>query len=198
MKKLNSLILFIALFIPFSGVARSVENKIALVDLQKIEEKSLVSQDLSKKLQAKEKELQGNLLKRREKLESDVKTIESKKAVLSREELEKKARSVQMSAQQLQIDEKVYEQTFQMSRGIALQDVQEAVQKAVNKVSVGKYDMVLPSAAILYADSSKFDDITDKVIKQVDSIIKTVDYNKAYKTADEQVKKMLKNSQGKK
>ena len=157
-----------------------------------MEQDTDISKDLQKKIAKKEKEVQENLLKKKNKLESDYKSIESKKAVLSREELEKKVRKLQEDAQKLDMDGKMAEQTFQLARLNVAQEIQEVMSKAVNKIADDKYDLVIPNAMALYINNKKFDDITSKVADKMDDIQKSVNFDKAFNKAKEQVEKMVK------
>ena len=194
MKKIKLLTLSCALFL-MPVIANASDNsslKIAVVNIQKLEQDTDISKDLQKKIAKKEKEVQENLLKKKNKLESDYKSIESKKAVLSREELEKKVRKLQEDAQKLDMDGKMAEQTFQLARLNVAQEIQEVMSKAVNKIADDKYDLVIPNAMALYINNKKFDDITSKVADKMDDIQKSVNFDKAFNQAKEQVEKMVK------
>ena len=194
MKKIKLLTLSCALFL-IPVIANASDNsslKIAVVNIQKLEQDTDISKDLQKKIAKKEKEVQENLLKKKNKLESDYKSIESKKAVLSREELEKKVRKLQEDAQKLDMDGKMAEQTFQLARLNVAQEIQEVMSKAVNKIADDKYDLVIPNAMALYINNKKFDDITSKVADKMDDIQKSVNFDKAFNKAKEQVEKMVK------
>ena len=194
MKKVKLLALSCALFL-IPVIANASEDsglKIAVVNIQKLEQDTDISKDLQKKIAKKEKEVQENLLKKKNKLESDYKSIESKKAVLSREELEKKVRKLQEDAQKLDMDGKMAEQTFQLARLNVAQEIQEVMSKAVNKIADDKYDLVIPNAMALYINNKKFDDITSKVADKMDDIQKSVNFDKAFNNAKEQVEKMVK------
>ena len=194
MKKIKLLTLSCALFL-VPVIANASDNsslKIAVVNIQKLEQDTDISKDLQKKIAKKEKEVQENLLKKKNKLESDYKSIESKKAVLSREELEKKVRKLQEDAQKLDMDGKMAEQTFQLARLNVAQEIQEVMSKAVNKIADDKYDLVIPNAMALYINNKKFDDITSKVADKMDDIQKSVNFDKAFNKAKEQVEKMVK------
>lgn len=165
-------------------------TKIAIVDLQKIEENSLVSKDLQVKIKNKEKNLHGEILKNRQKINNEFKALESKKAVLSGEELQRKAKELEVKYQKIQMQEKACEQAFEMARMMAIQDVQFSIRKAVNKVA-GKYDIVIPTSIALYIDENKFDNLTAEVLAKLNEISKTVNYDKFYKEAKDRVSKML-------
>jgi hypothetical protein len=91
----------------------------------------------------------------------------------------------------LQRDEQVYSQTFELARVIALQEVQGYVQKAVGKYA-SDYDLIIPLNVVLHANKNKFDDITTKVLDRLNDISTTVDYEKAFKEAKEQVQSAVK------
>ena len=176
--------------LPVNAFADDDKVKVAIVDLQKVEEGSLVSKDLQKKMRNKEEELGKDLIKRKGKIEQEFKALEGKRAVLSGEELQKKAKKLEGDFQKLQLDEKVYLQTFDLARGEALRVMQENVKKAVNKVA-DKYDLVIPSNLALYVNTSKFDDLTSKVVSKLNDIVKSIDFDKLFKEAKERVDKIV-------
>ena len=165
--------------------------KMAIVDMQRIEEEAKLSKSLLNKMQVKENVLRNDLMKRKSKVENDYRNLESKRSVLSREELEKSAKNLENDVQQLQRDEQVYSQTFELARVIALQEVQGYVQKAVGNYA-SDYDLIIPLNVVLHANKNKFDDITTKVLDRLNDISTTVDYEKAFKEAKEQVSGAIK------
>ena len=171
--------------------AEEKSMKIAIINMQKIEQDAQASKDLQKKISLKEQELQKDLITRKNKIENKFRELESKRAVMSGEALQKEAKKLESDYQKLQMDEKMYMQIFEMARMFVLQEMQGYVVQATNKVASDKYDAVVPSAMFIYINDDKFDDITKKVVSQMDNISKKVDYEKAYKTAQEQAKKML-------
>jgi len=166
--------------------------KIAVINLSKIESDTLIAKDIFKKTENKQKELTNKLMKKKQKLDNDIKSLESKRAVLSGEELQKKANVLQEQYRQLQIDEQKYTQILNATRLYTLQDMQEVVSKATNKIAAGKYDLVVPTTIVLYMDSSKFTDITKEVVSKTNDIAKTVDYEKSFKQAERDMNEMLK------
>ena len=190
-------LLFVSLFVGgMTNIANADEKtlKIAVVNMQKLEDNALISKDMRQKLQTKEKELQQDLIKRKNKIENEFKSLESKRAILSQDELQKKVQKLEGDYQKLQIDEKIYGQTFETSKMITLSEVQDCVKKATNKIANDKYDMVLPLGFAIYINSGKFDDITDKVVDKMNGISKSVNYEKAYKQAKEQMDKLMQSS----
>ena len=188
--KLACLVMSLAVVSSFNSL-KAEELKIAVVDLQKIEMESSFSKDLRNKIQQKENELQNDLLKKKDKIEADYKTIEAKKAVLSREELEKKIKLLEKDASQLQIDERLYGQTLEMAKMDALSVMQKEVQKAVNK-NANTYDIVLPTNVMLAYNPTKFNDITSKVLEVLNKNIKVSNFDKTFANAKKQVEDMYK------
>lgn len=181
---------FVFVFPISAPISFADEKKIAVVDLQKIEQEALISKDLQKQMMSKEAEIGKNLTKRKSKIEQEFKTLESKRAVLSGEELQKRAKKLEGDFQKLQIDEKIYLQAFDLARVEALKNMQDNVKKAVNKVA-GKYDLIIPSNLALYVNTNSFDDLTSDVIKKLDGISKSVEFEKIFKEAKARVDEMV-------
>ena len=166
--------------------------KIAVVNMAKLEQTSLASKDLQEKMKKKERELQQVLISRKQKIENDFKSLEAKRATLSGSELQSKAKKLESDYQSLQFDERVYAQTFEEARIIALREIQENVGKVVNKIATKKnYDAVLPSNMFIYLNDDKFIDITKEVIDKTNDAIKSVDYNSAFKEAKKTIDRIL-------
>ena len=164
--------------------------KIAIVDIQQIQEDAVVANDLKTKMQKKEQQLKKELLDRKDKIEQNYKSLEKERAVLSRSELEKKAKQFELEVQKLQFDENKYSQIFELSKIGALQVMQTELQKVVDTF-VDKYDMIVPANITLYYNKKKFTDLTSDVLAKLNKNIKTIDYEKAYKDAEKQFTKII-------
>ena len=164
--------------------------KIAIVDIQQIQEDAVVANDLKTKMQKKEQQLKKELLDRKDKIEQNYKSLEKERAVLSRSELEKKAKQFELEVQKLQFDENKYSQIFELSKIGALQVMQTELQKVVDTF-VDKYDMIVPANITLYYNKKKFPDLTSDVLSKLNKNIKTIDYEKAYKDAEKQFTKII-------
>lgn len=170
--------------------ATADELKIAVIDMQQIQEKSVVSGDLKAKMDKKEQQLKKELLDRKDKLEQDYKSLEKQRAVLSRNELEKKAKQFEADVQKLQFDENKYSQIFEMSKIGALQVIQTELQKVINTFA-NNYDVIVPANVAFYYNKEKFADLTADVLAKLNKNIKTIDYEKAYKDAEKQFAKLI-------
>ena len=170
--------------------------KIAIVDIQQIQEDAVVANDLKTKMQKKEQQLKKELLDRKDKIEQNYKSLEKERAVLSRSELEKKAKQFELEVQKLQFDENKYSQIFELSKIGALQVMQTELQKVVDTF-VDKYDMIVPANITLYYNKKKFTDLTSDVLSKLNKNIKTIDYEKSYKDAEKQFAKIISEQQKK-
>ena len=170
--------------------------KIAIVDIQQIQEDAVVANDLKTKMQNKEQQLKKELLDRKDKIEQNYKSLEKERAVLSRSELEKKAKQFELEVQKLQFDENKYSQIFELSKIGALQVMQTELQKVVDTF-VDKYDMIVPANITLYYNKKKFTDLTSDVLSKLNKNIKTIDYEKSYKDAEKQFAKIISEQQKK-
>ena len=170
--------------------------KIAIVDIQQIQEDAVVANDLKTKMQQKEQQLKKELLDRKDKIEQNYKSLEKERAVLSRSELEKKAKQFELEVQKLQFDENKYSQIFELSKIGALQVMQTELQKVVDTF-VDKYDMIVPANITLYYNKKKFTDLTSDVLSKLNKNIKTIDYEKSYKDAEKQFAKIISEQQKK-
>ena len=168
--------------------------KMAVVDIQRIQEEAVVANDLKTKMQKKEQQLKKELLDRKDKIEQNYKSLEKERAVLSRSELEKKAKQFELDVQKLQFDENKYSQIFELSKIGALQVIQAELQKVIDTF-VDKYDMVVPANITLYYNKKKFADLTDDVLSKLNKSIKSIDYEKSYNEAERQFAKIVSEQQ---
>ena len=196
MKKNKALFVYslVVAFVGYVGLNVKKSNaddlKIAIVDIQQIQEDAVVANDLKTKMQKKEQQLKKELLDRKDKIEQNYKSLEKERAVLSRSELEKKAKQFELEVQKLQFDENKYSQIFELSKIGALQVMQTELQKVVDTF-VDKYDMIVPANITLYYNKKKFTDLTSDVLAKLNKNIKTIDYEKAYKDAEKQFTKII-------
>ena len=196
MKKNKALFMYslVVAFVGYVGLNVKKSNaddlKIAIVDIQQIQEDAVVANDLKTKMQKKEQQLKKELLDRKDKIEQNYKSLEKERAVLSRSELEKKAKQFELEVQKLQFDENKYGQIFELSKIGALQVMQTELQKVVDTF-VDKYDMIVPANITLYYNKKKFTDLTSDVLSKLNKNIKTIDYDKAYKDAEKQFAKII-------
>lgn len=187
--------------INFNADADNVKDqqlKIAVVNLAVLEKDSSISKDLFKKANAKRTEFDNKMLKKQHDVEKEIQKIDSSKAMLTTQEYERKrGMAIAQFQQEAYLETQKYEQISKMAQAYSLQEMQDVISKAVNKVAVGKYDLVLPTTVFLYMNSSKFDDITKEVINKTNSISKTINYEELFKKSEKEFQELLKQQQQK-
>ena len=202
--KVNKFVVFSILFFAnvnfLNNYSKAEESKkedkimIALINMQVIEQKSTMSNNLKQNLKDKETQLQTNLIKRKEQIENDYKNIEKNRAVLSRVELEKKAKQIESDMQKLQFDERKYSQIIEMSKIGSLNELQQKVQSAIADVAKD-YDVVMSANEFLYYKKDKFTDLTDKLLEKINSKKylnnNNINYEKIYKEAEKQLEEVI-------
>lgn len=167
------------------------EIKIAVIDTRKVNEQAKVSKDLTKKISNKQVELQKKLSEKANEIENNFKKLESKRSILSAEEYQKQRQRLETDFQKLQMDGAFYSKVHEEATISAISKVQENIKKATTKVVTSnktKYDFVMSADQTFYINNDKLDDITDKVIKELDKILETIDYNSLYKQAEKKIK----------
>lgn len=202
--KVNKFVVFSILFLTSVNVFNNHSNadddkkennvKVALINMQVIEQKSTLSNNLKQNLKDKETQLQADLIKRKEQIENDYKNIEKNRAVLSRVELEKKAKQIESDMQKLQFDERKYSQIIEMSKIGSLNELQQKVQSAITDVAKD-YDIVMSANDLLYYKKDKFTDLTDKLLEKINSKKylnnNNINYEKIYKEAEKQLEEVI-------
>ena len=202
--KVNKFVVFSILFLTSVNVFNNYSNadddkkennvKVALINMQVIEQKSTLSNNLKQNLKDKETQLQADLIKRKEQIENDYKSIEKNRAVLSRVELEKKAKQIESDMQKLQFDERKYSQIIEMSKIGSLNELQQKVQSAITDVAKD-YDIVMSANDLLYYKKDKFTDLTDKLLEKNKNKKylnnNNINYEKIYKEAEKQLEEVI-------
>ena len=202
--KVNKFVVFSILFLTSVNVFNNYSNadddkkennvKVALINMQVIEQKSTLSNNLKQNLKDKETQLQADLIKRKEQIENDYKSIEKNRAVLSRVELEKKAKQIESDMQKLQFDERKYSQIIEMSKIGSLNELQQKVQSAITDVAKD-YDIVMSANDLLYYKKDKLTDLTDKLLEKNKNKKylnnNNINYEKIYKEAEKQLEEVI-------
>ena len=167
------------------------EIKIAIIDTRKINEQAKISKDMTKKISNKQIELQKKLSERANELENKFKKLESKRSILSAEEYQNQRQQLEVDFQKLQMDGALYSKIHEEATVNVISKIQENIKKATTKVVTSgqtKYDFVTSTDQMFYVNNKKLDDITDKVIKELNKISATIDYDSLYKQAEKKIK----------
>ena len=165
--------MLITVFCIFSvalGTSMAFADKIGIVDIQKLQEKSKEFQKIREQIESKAESLRTKLRAEANKLNEEEKEYEKQSMMLSLDaketklfELEKKRRLYQFT-----MDE--YNRELRLLEAESTRIISKKLQEVVSKIgSAGKYTLVFEKNApgLIYDDPAL--DITDEVIKNLDS-----------------------------
>ena len=144
---LKRLVLFLSILFLVSPIAQANANKIAVIDVQKVVNKSAQVQALKKEQEAKRKELASFIKKAAEEINKETDSAK-KKALMDKYDKQLKTKQ--------ETDLKAYKTKL------------EAIDKNINTTIIQHaktmgYDMVLTKGVVLYGG----DDITEAILKVV-------------------------------
>lgn len=171
------------------------KNKVtfAVVDLRQVESNAIALKGIDKLFSKKENEVRQKLMKEQEKVSKDYQELETKKTVLDRASLEKKAKKIEADMQKLRMQEGSYGKMFEavkyqvsMEFNQMVQEASESIAKDLNVV------LVFPKNGLLYTS----DDITD-ISLEVSSEInkkhnKRIDVEKYFDLAEKEINQISK------
>ena len=182
----------IALALCFSSIFANISNsfaakqehskdndKIGLIDMQIVEAKADVISDLSNKLQEEQNKLRNSITNKSKRLQGKARDLEAKKGILSVSAIEEKRKSLENELISLQGEAQIKNDNIQAARNDILMEVDLEVRNITKKISKSKgLQIVIPRQAALYISDDIAYDITDLVLKELNSSFKTVDFAK--------------------
>ncbi|OGV34011.1 MAG: hypothetical protein A3E88_04665 [Legionellales bacterium RIFCSPHIGHO2_12_FULL_35_11] len=165
MKKISS-ILLAGVFALSSSFALAANNKIGVVDLQKIMQTAPQMKEIQEKLEHTFKLRRDNLVAMEESLKKDMESFNRDRAVLSvakKKDLEKKIIEAQ---QQFERDGQQYQQELNAANNEAMEAFYGKIRSAIAKVAESeKYDLVFQKDAAPFSLEAL--DVTAKVMKEI-------------------------------
>ncbi len=179
-KLLCSLVVFASLC-SSSAMAADGMGKIAFVDMQGVEKKSMAVMDVVKKLQDKQRIMQEQLDAQSKDLQQKAEDLEKNKSFLSRQVLEARTKELQNRFASFQRDTQMKNATLQQAKEGALGEIDGNVKEIIANIATKeKYDMVLANQFTLFANLEAYPDITEAVVKILNTKIKSIDINKYF------------------
>ncbi len=174
-------LLFYTFFV-CSYIANASDLKIGVVDARIVESQSLVIQDIASKAEAQAKKMQNSILEKEQTLQKEVGELESKRSVLSETAFKEKQNGIQQKALKWQEDLKYENETMDIAKVECLKEVDIKAKEIVNKIAKEhKVDLIFSSQALLYHNSSVVTDLTSEFIKDLNSSIKSSNFDSHYK-----------------
>lgn len=170
-KLLASVVLFAALF-SSSSFAGEIK-KIAVINIEKVSGEAKVVKYIASKISDQRDEYQKEIRKTEEKLEEERKTLDSKRNILSQEELQKQQKDFVEKVNGLKELAAKREKSLQKAFTDAIKEVNDKVVEVVADIAKEqKLDLVLSSSQVVFTDASH--DITDEVIDKLNKKVKKV------------------------
>lgn len=170
MKKL--LLLALASLSLFAAPAMA-DNAVAVVNVAKIMRDSKAAVSVRNQLQTKQKSFQSDLDAKEKSLLAEDQALVKQKDSTDKAAFEKKVKDFRDKAASEQKAVQVKKAALDKSFATALEDIQKNVLDIVKAVAAEKkLNLVVSSAQVLYSDASL--DITDEVLKRLDSKLPTV------------------------
>jgi outer membrane protein len=159
-----SLIVFFAV----TSLCSAEESKVAFVNLQKFEQKSLRAQELQRKFQALMDQKRQTLEHKKSELMSLKDQLEKQGPMLKEETRNAKIRELSVKDTEFKLAEQEAQNSLQSQAREAHQILQQDLTKIISTIRIEKkLAYVLNSAALLSADDAL--DITDEVIRKYDA-----------------------------
>jgi Skp family chaperone for outer membrane proteins len=165
------LISFLAIFALFMTNANA--DGIGVLDVEQIVKESVAMRDIQKKVTKKQEEYQAEVTKKQKSLESEQKSIESKKNILSKEALEKKVTEFEKKVEELKefVDKK--QNNLKKASLDGMSKVNDEIKDIISEIAKEKdLDLIVPSSqALFYKDEL---DISEDVLKRLNKKITKV------------------------
>lgn len=150
------------------------EMKLAVVDLQAVLEKAIVTESFKNQREKITQSIQSELSKKEVELKKDEDNLSAKKGKISEEEFAKKVQEFNRKVSSVQKDVSEKQEKVEAALSKSFEEIQTSVAKVVNKIAKkDKINLVLPKSQVMFADDNL--DITLEVITELNKTIKKVD-----------------------
>lgn len=168
MKKytLFSALVVTAAMLAMPVTSHAASSAIAVINVQQVMGESVAAKSMRAQLEKKQNEFQEAISKKEKVLQKDDKELSKQRSVLSKEAFEKKLRTFQGKATQLQKDVQAKKALLEVSSARALSDIQKATTQIISDLAKEKgFKVAIPTSQVLYAEDSL--DISDEVLKRL-------------------------------
>ena len=151
----------------------TVNNAIAVVNIQEIMRDSLAAKSIKDQFDAKQKAFQSEISTKEQDLQKEQQELKKQQSVLSQDAFEKKLREFNTKASSVQ--KEVQNKKLTLDKGLAqsFAEIQKTVGIILGDMSKEKgFLVVLPSQQILYSDAKL--DITQEVLTRLNKALTKV------------------------
>jgi outer membrane protein len=146
--------------------AFAAEQKIGVIDMQKVMESSLAYKDISTQVEKKAETYKASAAKMQEKLQKQYQELEAQKSVLAADAYTKKSKELEREAESSQ--ESAYMERVSLDRAYSgvMKSLEEKLLEIVKrKAETSNLSVVVASAAVLYSKTDM--DVTNGVIEEL-------------------------------
>jgi len=170
-------ILALSLALP---VAHAAETKIVVVNMQLVELKSIGVATVSSKVQDTKDKMQNDLSQREKSLQKEAEDLQSRSALLSQEVIKQKKESLQRKFSDFQMEFQAVSDSLEKIKLCSFDAVQNEMKKVIKIVADrGRYDLIIPSSALLYSGAN-IPDITEDVINELNNTSKSINVSSCF------------------
>lgn len=172
MKKITKIIALVLTVAMVSANAFAVENaKIAILDMQLVMNGTAVAQEKQADLKTRGEAAQKRFAEMEASFQTRVEELERKKTILSEEKFMEEQAELRRVGREHQAEVQTVNEKLGREYKRVQKDISDEVEKVVEEIAKENgYDVVLAKGYLLY--SSKSVDISDKVLKRVDAVLK--------------------------
>lgn len=158
------LTLFVSTMLLFTFATAHADNKIGVVDFQKLTQSSGKLDTIRKDLEKRFKSRRDELVKMEEKLKKDFDSFKRDSAVMSESKKKKTQQKLIEAQQKLDKEGQAYQQQLTAAHNEAMKKLGKEVQQAVRKVAqADKFDLIVQKESVPYSNNKL--DVTNKVLK---------------------------------
>lgn len=173
-KKFITLKFFTITLISVISINNANASNIAILDLEKIIKESKAMKDIQGKVNKKQDEYQKEVSKKQHDLESEQKTIEGKKTILSKDGFEKEVQKFEKKVDDLKtyVDRK--QNSLKKASMESMSKVNEIIKEIIADIAKDKnYEVIIPASQTVFFNEAL--DISEEVLKKLDKKITKVD-----------------------
>lgn len=172
-KKITGSLFLAASLVCASVPAHAADEKIAVVDIQKVVKNSSASKDISSQIEKKRAAYQAAITKQEEELRKEDQALAKQQAILSPEAFQQKAKAFKSRVADVQKDVQSRRVKLEKAYEEAVLEVQKVVLDIVSKLAAEKgFVIAIPTSQILYAKPDM--DITTEVLTRLNSRLSKV------------------------
>ncbi len=185
--------------IAFSYSANAEESgvKMAMVNMQKIEQKSSNIKKLVDVISEKRKKHYDEFQQMEKNITKDTEDLKAKASVLSSDKIKKEELEIQKKIDSYTRKIQQQSKIFELVEISVLKKLNECMLQQVNEIGKKQeYDLILQSSHVVFY-SSKIRDITDLVVEKFDNTKCKIDLQDYFKQAEKDLLDMEKRQNGK-